>query len=214
MKHHNYNILIWIIIYSIIILIVSAFSTPFITRFIPDLSTEIEEKNLLDTFIFILTLIVAVIAFLFAIFGVIEFSRIREYTNKVDLFEAKFENHKKELTQHEQYLDQTIGYLFQATYNITSQIKDSKIKQIILDNLYHDLQIAKLYRSSIDSNKTKEINNNKFSAFAYLEVKGRIKDIPHLEYVKLNDNNVQNRKRANVIIKQILARIKHQNKNN
>lgn len=186
---------------------ISAFTTSIICKHTPSISNA----SSLDTYVFILTLIVAVLTFLIGIIGIIEFSRIQKYIKIVDKFVNKFEKklnvHENEfekikysLTQQEHYLNQTIYYLYQAADSITNQMNDQETALVILNQLYHNLQIAKLYRSSLDSNETSKIDNDKFTAFAYLEENGTMEDIPHLLYVERNDSNEQNRKRATGVI--------------
>ncbi len=201
--------IIRVVLYSIIILFLSAFTTPLLLRFTPSIAAN-KSPNYLDSFIFILTLIVAVLAFLVGIFVYFNLTDFITYKNKVDCFEEK---HKKDviritktIEQQEQYLNQTIGYLFKATYFNVNLIKDRNLAKELLKQLSHDLQIATLYRTSFDINKTPKIDSDKFDVFVYLEENGLTKDIPHLQYVTEHDSNKENRIRAHEIIGRIKER--------
>ena len=211
-----------IIIYSIILLIISAFTTPLIHKFIPCIRFT-NQNNSVDTFVFILTLIVAVLTFLIAAIGIFEFDRIRKYTEKVDSFKEVLESfdnlleeHEKEFnlvkdssTMQEQYLKKTIEYLYSASYSNINLMKEEKQAKKLLIKLFHDDQIAKLYRASLDSNETTEIDKDKFAAFVYLEQNGTLDDIKHLEYVVEHDTNKKNCARAHEIKGRIKERFPH-----
>lgn len=130
--------------------------------------------------------------------------------NKFELLQSDFQKQLKTIKQNQtfqdQYLDQTVCYLFQTIYSIISQINDKYIAKNILENFYHSFQIAKLYQINNALDKTEKIN--KFAAFAYIEENGVLEDIPHLEYIAEHDPNEQNENRA----KEIIGRIKERNK--
>ena len=107
------------------------------------------------------------------------------------------------------YLNQIVKVFFQVAYSLTSQIENEHIAKDILNNLFHDFQIAKLYRISLESNKNSTTNSyeeEKFSVFAYFEENGTVEDIPHLSFVTQNDPNVHSRNRASEIIGHIKER--------
>lgn len=137
-----------------------------------------------------------------------EFSRLSE--NNIITINRLQDEHKKflgdvnsikySLIQHEIYLaEKTIKYLYNTTYALGEQIKNKKVSKKILDNLVHSFQIASLYRINLEKEDS-SIINDKFAAFAYLEVNGVIDDIPDLEYVVQYDPNTDNKRRAVEII--------------
>lgn len=129
-----------------------------------------------------------------------------EFNRLSDELKQQIESFRASTLVHEQYLNHTINYLFQATYSITNQITDEHIAREILNRLFHDFQIAKLYQTSFDSDDTSKIENIKFAAFAYLQENGAVEDIPHLEYVVQHDPNENNRRRAIEVIALIQSR--------
>ncbi len=190
---------------------ISSFTTIVIFRFIPKIKKSFDPIGSLDTFIFILTLIVAVLAFMFAFIGYHEFTRVIKYTQKVDRLSVEFnENNesfnqiRNRLTQQELFLTQSINFLSTIIARLAHKTQDKDI----LEKHSHYSHISQLYRISIDTNETPEIMKNKFDAFAYFEVNGTNDDIPYLEYVAQHDPNEQYRNRAWVIIGGIKERNK------
>lgn len=124
-----------------------------------------------------------------------------EFQQQINLIQIKndFQNH---------YLDQIVSLFFQATYSITDQMNNESTAKNILYNLFHDYQITKLYRDSLDSKDSMAVQQDKFAAFAYLTENGTMDDIPHLDFVAQNDCDEQNRKLA----REIIGRIKERNR--
>lgn len=194
---------------------ISLFTTIILFRFIPNIKDSCS-SNPLDTFIFILTLIVAVLTIMVAFIGYYEFTRVNTYTEKVDEFVSDFNekletynqnvlNIQSRLTQQELYLVQTINYLNSIIAELSYKTQDKSI----IERLSRYSHIAQLYRISLDMNESSETSNSKFAAFAYFEESGIIEDIPHLEYVAQHDPNEQNKKRAREIIGHIREREKN-----
>ena len=189
----------------------------------------------LDSFVFVLTLAVAILTILVAVIGCFEFSRVNKYTEKVDRFEKELDskldefNHSQEelleqqknhlndnfcraLIKQEKYYDQTLLYLSQAAYSIIEQMTDKvKVKKLIkfLTLEYH---IANLYRSSIDLNETTKIDKKKKGALLYLTENATKEHISHLKYVAQNDPNEDFKNQAQIIIGQIKEREKNKRK--
>ena len=124
-----------------------------------------------------------------------------EYQQQISLIQKKndFQNH---------YLDQIVSLFFQATYSITDQMNNESTAKNILYDLFHDYQITKLYRDSLDLKGSMEVQQDKFAAFAYLTENGTMDDIPHLVFIAQNDCDEQNRKLA----REIIGRIKERNR--
>lgn len=131
---------------------------------------------------------------------------IHDYSNKVDLYAHLIDDIRKALTQQARYIDQTINIFFKATYSNISQMKDKEQANLLLANLFHDFQIAKLYRNNFETDEVSDIDVNLITALEYLEENGTMEDIPHLEYVAQNDTNDDNRNRARMIIGRIMER--------
>lgn len=127
---------------------------------------------------------------------------------KIDRLESNFQQQINEILINkafqDQYLNQLSCYLFQATYSLTGQMNNEVVAKDILYNLFHGYNIAKLYRTSLNSDGTSRIDKDKFAAFAYLMENGTLEDIPHLEYIAKNDPYESNRDQA----KEIIGRIK------
>ncbi len=85
-------------------------------------------------------------------------------------------------------------------------MKDKEQANLLLANLFHDFQIAKLYRNNFETDEVSDIDVNLITALEYLEENGTMEDIPHLEYVAQNDTNDDNRNRARMIIGRIMER--------
>ena len=191
-----------IIIFIISCIAVSSVTTIVIFRFMPEVKDECNPTNSLDTFIFILTLIVAVLAFMFAFIGYHEFTRVIDYTKKVDDFEEQFNSElnatNTRLIQQERYIDHTAEYIYQVTYAKIEQMNNQVEAQQLLDHLYHDLQIFILYRANMDADKTNVVDINKIAALEYLEGEGNgtMDDIPHLDYVVKHNPDKHIRQRA------------------
>ncbi len=103
-------------------------------------------------------------------------------------------------SRQEAYINQTINYLYQATSAIINQMSDQDQARTILSRIYHDIQIARLYRTSLNAENNVAYDRDRFAAFAYLETNGTIEDIPHLQYVEQHDPNENNRRRAIEVI--------------
>ena len=189
----------------------------------------------LDSFVFILTLAVAILTILVAVIGCFEFSRVNKYTDKVDRFvkeidsRLKKHNHSQKelleqqknslndnfcmaLIKQEKYYNQTFYYLSQAAYSIIDLMTDKiKAKKLIKD-LTNEYHIANLYRSSIDLNETTKIDRKKKGALLYLTENGTKEHISHLKYVAQNDPNESFKEQAQIIIGQIIEREKNKKK--
>lgn len=186
---------------------ISSITTIVIFRFIPAIKNAFDSKGSLDTFIFILTLIVAVLAFMFAFIGYNEFTRVIEYRKKVDDFESDFnkklETYKQNmtiisdrLTKQGLFINQSLNYL----NSILAELSFMSQNENTIKRLLHDSKIAQLYRINLDTNESSDMSNSKFDAFAYLEENGTKEDIPHLNYVAEYDPIESNRDRAREII--------------
>ena len=117
---------------------------------------------------------------------------------KISLFEKQNEEMRCDVNhmttsfiKQEEYIHRTIEYLYQATEMLLNQHNNIDISNRILQSLFHNLQIAKLYRFSIQENKS-IVNHNKRTAFEYLINNGSEDDIPHLLYVIKQDPNENN----------------------
>ncbi len=201
--------------YILSCIVISSVTTFVIFRFIPEVKDECNPTSSLDTFIFILTLIVAVLAILFAVLGYNEFTRVIDYTKKVDDFEHSINDYSKKadkvesitnqiqqiqrsLIRQERYIDHTAKYIYQVTYAKFEQMNNQAEAQQLLNHLYHELQIFILYRANMDADKTNVVDINKIAALEYLEGEGNgtMDDIPHLDYVVENDPDERIRQRA------------------
>lgn len=131
---------------------------------------------------------------------------IDNYTNRVDQFTTQIDNLRVYLSQQVIYFDQIINYLYQVTYLNIEHMEDQTHAQQLLENLFHELQIAKLYRTIIADDEVHNNNINRIAALEYLENNGRMEDIPHLEYIAKNDPNEIIRDRAIKIIGRIEER--------
>ena len=193
---------------------ISSFTTIVLFRYIPNIKDSCSSSPL-DTFIFILTLIVAVLTIMVAFIGYYEFTRVNHYTERVDEFVTEFNNNlemynqnslelRGRLTQQELYLNQTINYL----NSIIAQLSYKTEDRSILERLTRFSHRAQLYHISLDSNESCEMSNSKFAAFAFFEGNGIMEDIQHLEYVAQHDPIEQNRRRAI----EVIAIIRNRNK--
>ncbi len=189
-----------ITIFIISCIAISSVTTIVIFQFIPEVKNECNPTSSLDTFIFILTLIVAVLAFMFAFIGYNEFTRVINYTKKVDDFEEQFNSKlnttNARLIRQQRYIDYTFGYLYETSYSQLAQMKNQDDAQQLLNHLFHELQIAKLYRVNLDTDEARVVNINKIAALEYLEENGRKADIPHLDYIAQHDPDEHVRTRA------------------
>ena len=144
-----------VIFYSIIILLISAFTTPLILKFTPNIA--LTQKHYLDTFIFILTLIVAVIAVLFAVIGLYEFSKIEKIKENLSSFNNRMDEMRQVMIIH----NQTMLQLNEILYKETRMIAENTNSKELLEEVTLNYQIALLYSTNFglddsDSYKKKE----------------------------------------------------------
>lgn len=121
-----------------------------------------------------------------------------ELNEQISNFDLRVNQVHEALTQQSRYYEHTIDYLYQATYSIIAQMADQdqdKARQL-LDHLFHELQIAKLYRVNLDTDEARVVNINKIAALEYLEENGRKADIPHLDYIAQHDPDEHVKTRA------------------
>ncbi len=133
---------------------------------------------------------------------------IDDFTNSVDCYTAQIDNINYTLTQQTRYFYQVINYLYQVTYSNIEQMEDQTLAQQLLENNFHELQIAMLYRTNLQADEAPDVEINRIAALEYLEDNGRIEDIPHLEYIAQQDPNERIRNRAF----EIIGRIRERNK--
>lgn len=132
---------------------------------------------------------------------------INEYTKEVDRYTHQIDDVIRESqAKQARYFNQTLNFLYQVIYSNIEQMDDHTQAEQLLVNLFHELQIARLYRNSLDENGTSNIDINIIAALEYFENNGRIEDIPHLEYIAKNDPNEKIRDRAKRIIGRIEER--------
>ena len=162
--------------------------------------------------------IVAALTIAAAVFGIIGVTAFREETRtKLDNFKHsindfsekieraenitnQIESIKESLVQQERYIDHTADYLFKATYSNLSLMSNQQQAKQLLDSIFHELQIAILYRTSLDESESTNNDNSKETAFKHLEKRGTMADIPHLEYVVKHDPKEHIRRRAIEVI--------------
>jgi hypothetical protein len=116
------------------------------------------------------------------------------------------EGYRETLARQEEYINQTINYLFQATSANINQMSNQEQAREILRRIYHEMLIARLYRISLNAVNNETYNRERFAVLAYLEMNGTREDIPHLEYVVQHDTNEDNRRRAIEVIGIIRSR--------
>lgn len=191
--------IICILIYSLIILIISAFTTPLILRITP--SITLNSNNYLDSFIFILTLIVAIITILFAIFGVFEFAKVEKIQKKLDSFNNKTEEIKRVMVIHNHTMHQFNEFLYKAILKIAENSESKDLLEEVTLN-YH---IASLYCSCFSSDD-EDSYSNKEDDFNYIQQKGTSDIIRFLKYIADHDTDKKNRDRARYIIGRIEER--------
>lgn len=104
------------------------------------------------------------------------------------------------INSQSRYFEQSINYLYQAAYSNIEQMSDQTQAREILKSIYHEMQIARLYRTSFNAENNEAYNRDRFAVLAYLEMNGTKEDIPHLEYVVQHDANEDNRRRAIEVI--------------
>ena len=123
---------------------------------------------------------------------------IDDYTNRVKHFADQINNLRDSLTQQSRYFDYIINYLYQVTYSNIERMEDQSQSEQLLNYLYHELQIARLYRTYITADEAPVVNINRIAALEYLEGEGNgtMDDIPHLDYVVENDPDEHIRQRA------------------
>lgn len=123
---------------------------------------------------------------------------IDNYTNRVDLFTTQIDNLREYFSQQARYFDYIIEYLYQVTYANIEHLNDQAQAQQLLNHLYHELQIARLYRTYITADEAPVVNINRIAALEYLEGEGNgtMDDIPHLDYVVEHDPDERIRQRA------------------
>lgn len=138
--------------------------------------------------------------------------KISNFDKQITDFNNRVEEIKFFMMQQTRFFDQSINYLYQTSYSNIEQMEDQTQANQLLEDLYHELQIAKLYRTSLDEDERPTINIQKIAALEYLEGNGIKSDIPHIEYVAQHDPNKENRDQAKRIIGRIEER--DQNKNN
>lgn len=196
----------YILIYSIIILIISAFTTPLISRVTP--SITVASTNYLDSFIFILTLIVAIITILFAIFGVFEFAKVEKIQKQLDSFDNRMEDIKRVMAIHNQTMYQFNEFLYTAILKIA----ESTESQDLLEDVTLHYHITSLYCSNFDSEDSNLYNNTE-DDFNYIQQNGTTDIIRFLEYMAEHDTDKKNRDRARKIIGHIEEREKESSDN-
>lgn len=118
------------------------------------------------------------------------------FDNQISNFDIRVDQFQEALTQQSRYYDHTIDYLYQVTYSNISQMANQDEAQQLLDYLYHELQIATLYRVNLDAGEARVADFNKITALEYLEENGTRADIPHLDYIAQHDPDEQVRTRA------------------
>ena len=182
-----------IISYSIVLLLLSAFTTPLILRITP--SITLEQQNYLDTFIFILTLIVAVIAVLFAIIGIYEFSQIERIKTKLSSFESRMNEIKNVMAIHNQSMQQINEFLYKSSLRIAENTDSLDL----LEEATLHYHIATLYCSNFCSDDS-DSSIDKDAAFDYIQQKGSPGVIRYLEYIANHDTDKNNRHRALKVI--------------
>ena len=140
---------------------------------------------------------------------------INNNINKVQSLESKIhqiDTVRVSLILQARYLDQTINCLFQATHTNIEQLEDQNLAGQLLEYIFHELQIAKLYRINLDNDGNPAHDIHKIATFEYLESEGIKTDIPHLEYIAKHDPNEENRIRAQKIIGRIEEREENKSK--
>lgn len=122
--------------------------------------------------------------------------KLSGFNEQITDFNGQVELIKSSIIQQVRYFDQSIKYLYQATYSNIEQMDDQTQAQQRLENLFHELQIAKLYRTSINADEDSDVNHNRITALEYLEENGTMEDIPHLDYIARYDPNEHVKTRA------------------
>lgn len=188
-----------VIFYGIILLLISAFTTPLILKFTPNIA--LTEKHYLDTFIFILTLIVAVIAVLFAVIGLYEFSKIEKIKENLSSFNNRMDEMRQVMIIH----NQTMLQLNEILYKETRMIAENTNSKELLEEVTLNYQIALLYSTNfgLDDSDSYE---KKEDAFNYIQTKGTTNVIKYLEFIANNDTDKRNRLRAREVIGSIKER--------
>lgn len=123
---------------------------------------------------------------------------IDDYTNRVERFATQINNLRESLTQQSTYFDYIIDYFYQVIYSNIELMDDQSQSELLLNHLYHVLQIARLYRTYITEDEAPVVNTNRIAALEYLEGEGNgtMDDIPHLDYVVEHDPDERIRQRA------------------
>lgn len=133
---------------------------------------------------------------------------------------SKYETLVQSFNAHERYTNKSIEYLYEAIYLFINNPGPNGLSgglpiapngpddgsngpvgsnQGILNDLFHKLQILKLYRCSLDDkeneDEAKAIKHGKKTALEYLKVEGTKDDLPDLEYVAKHeqDESIKNR---------------------
>lgn len=164
---------------------------------------ESADTSSLDTFIFILTLIVAIIAFLFAVISIFEFTKVEKTKKKLDSFNNKMDEIRTVMAIHNRTMQQINEFLYKATLRIAESTNSKDLLEEVTLN-YH---ISTLYSSNFDSDDNNSINK-KNDAFNYIQEKGHFDDIRYLEYIADHDTDRSNRIRARKVIGHIEEREK------
>lgn len=134
---------------------------------------------------------------------------INEYKNDVNSYIHQIDDLVREShTKQTKYINQTINHLYKIAYPIIEQMEDKEFANNILESIFHDLQIARLYHTVLNSDDDSDNDINIIAAFEYFKENGRLGDIPHLEYVAKNDSN----ERIRNLALEIIGRIRERNK--
>lgn len=118
------------------------------------------------------------------------------FNEKITDFNKRVEQIKDSLIQQARYFDQTNNCLYQMAYSSIEQMDNKAHADQLLEKIFHELQIAKLYRTNLDPDEKSDIDIHKIAAFEYLEEYGTMEDIPHLDHVAKHDPDEQNKRRA------------------
>ena len=186
------------------------------------------ELNAINNVLTWCSFIVATITIVAAIAGIAIFSEFRKridsdvnnaktriktfektVNERIDLIDKKIDDCCEEAKQkmqslgnaqirQERYFKKSIDYLYTISANLSEREENSEL----LDILYHDLQVIRLYTYQIDqdNNESKYVSHQKKAALEYLKDNGTIDDISDLEYVSQNDSSDDIKRRAQEVI--------------
>lgn len=121
--------------------------------------------------------------------------------NDVHSLKDQFAKFNDVINSQSRYFDNLINNLYHTLFSIINHTENTKQAKLILDEFYHGIHIANLYRTYPTNDEEREsIIQGKIASLDYLKTNGVLEDIPDLESIVNNDSNEEIRHLAIEVI--------------